>query len=65
MKNFILDTRLGESLKIFNNMRFLQLILVCSILYGLYSIITADLSGFIWLIGGASFLFLSNKWMNR
>ncbi len=65
MKNFILDTRLGESLKIFNNMRFLQLILVCSILYGIYSIITADLSGFIWLIGGASFLFLSNKWMNR
>ncbi len=64
MKNFILDTRLGESLKIFNNMRFLQLILVCSILYGIYSIITADLSGFIWLIGGASFLFLSNKWMN-
>ena len=65
MKNFILDTRLGESLKIFNNMRFLQLILVCSILYGIYSIITADLSGFIWLLGGASFLFLSNKWMNR
>jgi len=64
MKNFILDTRLGESLKIFNNMRFLQLILVCSILYGIYSIITADLSGFIWLLGGASFLFLSNKWMN-
>ena len=64
MKNFILDTRLGESLKIFNNMRFLQLILICSILYGIYSIITADLSGFIWLIGGASFLFLSNKWMN-
>ena len=65
MKNFILDTRLGESLKIFNNMRFLQLILICSILYGIYSIITADLSGFIWLLGGASFLFLSNKWMNR
>jgi|SaaInlV_125m_DNA_1040241.scaffolds.fasta_scaffold00136_12 hypothetical protein len=64
MKNFILDTRLGESLKIFNNMRFLQLILICSILYGIYSIITADLSGFIWLLGGASFLFLSNKWMN-
>ena len=64
MKNFMLDTRLGESLKIFNNMRFLQLILICSILYGIYSIITADLSGFIWLIGGASFLFLSNKWMN-
>ena len=65
MKNFMLDTRLGESLKIFINMRFLQLILVCSILYGIYSIITADLSGFIWLLGGASFLFLSNKWMNR
>ena len=64
MKNFMLDTRLGESLKIFNNMRFLQLILICSILYGIYSIITADLSGLIWLIGGASFLFLSNKWMN-
>lgn len=64
MKNFILDTRLGESLKIFNNMRFLQLILIGSILYGIYSIITADLSGFIWLLGGASFLFLSNKWMN-
>jgi hypothetical protein len=64
MKNFMLDTRLGESLKIFNNMRFLQLILICSILYGIYSIITADLSGFIWLLGGASFLFLSNKWMN-
>ena len=64
MKNFMLDTRLGESLKIFNNMRFLQLILICSILYGLYSLIKADLSGFIWLIGGASFLFLSNKWMN-
>jgi hypothetical protein len=64
MKNSILDTRLGESLKIFNNMRFLQLILICSILYGIYSIITADLSGFIWLLGGASFLFLSNKWMN-
>ena len=65
MKNFMLDMKLGENLKIFNNMRFLQLILVCSILYGIYSIITADLSGFIWLIGGASFLFLSNKWMNR
>ena len=64
MKNFMLDTRLGESLKIFNNMIFLQLILICSILYGIYSIITADLSGFIWLLGGASFLFLSNKWMN-
>ena len=64
MKNFILDTRLGESLKIFNNMRFLQLILICSILYGIYSILTSDLSGFIWLLGGASFLFLSNKWMN-
>jgi hypothetical protein len=64
MKNFILDTRLGESLKIFNNMRFLQLILICSILYGIYSIITADLTGFIWLLGGVSFLFLSNKWMN-
>ena len=64
MKNFMLDTRLGESLKLFNNMRFLQLILICSILYGIYSIITADLSGFIWLLGGASFLFLSNKWMN-
>ena len=64
MKNFMIDTRLGESLKIFNNMRFLQLILICSILYGIYSIITADLSGFIWLLGGASFLFLSNKWMN-
>ena len=64
MKNFMLDTRLGESLKIFNNMRFLQLILICSILYGIYSIITADLSGFIWLLGGVSFLFLSNKWMN-
>ena len=64
MKNSILDTRLGERLKIFNNMRFLQLILICSILYGIYSIITADLSGFIWLLGGASFLFLSNKWMN-
>jgi hypothetical protein len=64
MKNFILDTRLGESLKIYSNMRFLQLILICSILYGIYSIITADLSGFIWLLGGASFLFLSNKWMN-
>ena len=60
----MLDTRLGEILKIFNNMRFLQLILICSILYGIYSIITADLSGFIWLLGGASFLFLSNKWMN-
>ncbi|MDC1010616.1 hypothetical protein OAP92_05145 [Flavobacteriaceae bacterium] len=45
-------------------MRFLQLILVCSILYGIYSIITADFSGFIWLLGGASFLLLSNKWMN-
>ena len=65
MKNFMLDTRLGEILKIFNNMRSLQLILICSILYGIYSIITADLSGFIWLLGGASFLFLSNKWMNR
>jgi hypothetical protein len=56
--------KLGESLEIYSNMRFLQLILICSILYGIYSIITADLSGLIWLIGGASFLFLSNKWMN-
>jgi len=30
----------------------------------LYSLLKSDLSGFIWLIGGASFLFLSNKWMN-
>ncbi len=64
MKIFMLDTKLGESLKIYSNMRFLQLILISSILYGIYSIITADLSGFIWLLGGASFLFLSKKWMN-
>ena len=60
----MLDMKLGESLKIYSNMRFLQLILVCSILYGIYSIVTADFSGFIWLLGGASFLLLSNKWMN-
>ena len=46
-------------------MRFLQIILVCSILYGIYSIITNDISGLIWLIGGFSFLFLSNKWMKK
>jgi len=46
-------------------MRFLQLILTCSILYGLYSIIDNDWSGLIWLIGGLSFLFLSNKWMKK
>jgi len=45
-------------------MRFLQIILIGSILYGLYSIINSDLSGLIWLLGGASFLFLTNKWMN-
>jgi len=45
-------------------MKFLQIILIGSILYGIYAIITSDLSGLIWLIGGASFLFLTNKWMN-
>ncbi|CAI8319324.1 MAG: Uncharacterised protein [Flavobacteriales bacterium] len=45
-------------------MRFLQIILVGSILYGLFALITSDWSGIIWLLGGASFLFLSNKWMN-
>lgn len=46
-------------------MRFLQLILTSSILYGLYSIIDNDWSGLIWLIGGLSFLFLSIKWMKK
>ncbi len=46
-------------------MRFLQIILVFSIIYGAYSIITNDISGLIWLIGASSFLFLSNKWMKK
>ena len=55
----------GENLVIHKlHMKFLQLILIGSILYGLYSIITSDWSGLIWLLAGASFLFLSNKWMN-
>ncbi|MDA7636665.1 hypothetical protein N8673_00490 [Flavobacteriaceae bacterium] len=45
-------------------MKFLQIILIGSILYGIYAIITSDWSGLIWLIGGSSFLFLTNKWMN-
>ncbi|MDA9818143.1 hypothetical protein OAP70_03770 [Flavobacteriaceae bacterium] len=45
-------------------MKFLQIILIGSILYGIYAITTSDWSGLIWLIGGSSFLFLTNKWMN-
>ncbi len=46
-------------------MRFLQIILLGSIVYGIYSLIINDFSGLIWLIAGISFLFLSNKWMKN